>query len=98
MYPVLTRQMQLSRAEIDSYFTGPRLGEGHFAVRFGDRGPRFHVWLDDKEISDRCIEVYAGRHGWAILTTCLERAHLGPCLFDVVRGNFSVVVEPDRNA
>ncbi len=61
----------------DSYPSGPRQGEHHAAVRFGDVAI-WHAWLDGEPVENRCVEALAGKPGVVYLWS--EPPHLcGQC-------------------
>ena len=51
-------------------FRGPRQGEGHVGVRFGDHAHGRGNWcieLDGANVANDCLEALAGPDGWVIV-------------------------------
>ena len=73
--------------------TGPRISEGHVSMRFPEdvlRRP-MRVTLNDSDINTDCVELLAGRDGWAIrLVQPLLWCSCGRLRYDIYYGDVRV--------
>lgn len=79
MTPRGVRRCALCRTDDYGLPSGPRQGEGHVSVRFGDGTRGFRVVLNGEDVTNDAYEAFAGERGFVALYDRTAGGERFPC-------------------